>query len=110
MEILAILVGLALLSFVAATVATVWLVLRVAFWVLLLPFRLLFWLLTLPFLMLKGVLAVAGSALLALVVLAGGLFAAVLVAMAVAVPLLPILFVVFMTWAIVRLMKRPATA
>jgi hypothetical protein len=106
MGIVAILVGLAFVSFAAAAVATAWLVFRVVFWVLFLPFRLLFWALTLPFVALKGAFAVVGGALLALVVLVSGLLAAV----ALALPVFPLLFVLFMVWAVVRLMKQPATA
>lgn len=94
---LTLLAGLMILSFVlvgVAAVVTFVLVIRGVFWLLFLPFKLLAWALS---------LAVAlGGALLT------GVLVSVL-AIAVAIPLLPLACVAFVLWTFLRLMKRPAT-
>ena len=92
-----------------AVSAILWLVLRGLIFLVTLPFRLLFAVIALPLLLLKIVLmAVAAVVLFALFAAGrsagrGGLVVGVLI------PLLPILLVVGLTFAIVRLMRRPAT-
>jgi hypothetical protein len=78
---------------------------KLLFWLVLLPFRLLVWLIALPLLLLKAVALGVAGLLLGLLVVAGGVF----VAVAVIVPLLPIVLLVVLTWALVRLLRRPAT-
>ena len=88
------------LGFMMVFVACAVLALRAAIWVVLLPFRLLFGVLTLPWLLVKTIVLGAGA--LVAVVAAVGLVVALLV------PLLPLVFIGVVTWAIVRLMRRPA--
>ena len=79
------------------------------FVLLLLPFALLLWL---PFAMLRAALRLAvGLVVLPIVLTAlalGLLVAGVGVALAVVVPLLPVLVIVFCIWAVVRLSGGPA--
>jgi hypothetical protein len=87
--------------FIAAAVLFLFF-LKAVFWVILLPFRLLFWL---PLFLVKTVLVGIAGVVMTLLFVAGS----VVVALAVLVPLVPIVLLLGMTWAIVRLLRRPAT-
>jgi len=63
----------------------------------------------LPLLLLKIVLMAVAAVVLITLLAAGGLLIALGVVVGVLIPLLPILLVVGLTFAIVRLMRRPAT-
>jgi hypothetical protein len=99
-------VGLGLLLLALFIVAVV---IRVAFWLLLLPFRLIFGLLLLPFLLIKAILGGLWF------VLVGPLFAfvaivtAIVLAAALAVPLAPVLLLLFACWMIAR-SRKPTPA
>ena len=69
---------------------------------ILLPFRIIGWLLFLPLLLLKGVFGLVALPIL--------LVLGVLVALAVAVPLLPVAAGVFLIWVLVRATSSPAAA
>jgi hypothetical protein len=82
-------------------------VLKGLFWLVLLPFRLLFALLLLPFLLLKAIVAgllflIAGPlvALLAIV-------AAIVLTAALAIPLAPVLLILFAIWLLARPRRQP---
>ena len=98
---------------VAAVVSVGALVLRVAFWTVLLPVRLVFCLLFVPFWIARTVLKMAFGVILLPILLVGGLLVAVVAAIAalvaVVTPLLPLLVVGFLIWAVLRTF-RPATA
>jgi hypothetical protein len=86
---------------------------RAILWIVLLPFRIVFGLLFLPFWLAKAALKLVGLVIFVpLAVVAGGLaLIGVLLAalLAVAVPLLPILIVGGLLWAIIRsFSRRPA--
>jgi len=85
--------------------------LKFVFWIVFLPVRLLFKLLTLPFLLIKWTfLGLFGLLLapLALILVVVGLLSVVAALVA---PLLPLLVLAFIVWALVRLFKgRPAVA
>ena len=111
-------IGLFVLSVLALTGAigfalllSVALVVRVAVWVLLLPFRLLFHVLFLPFLLLKWTVRFfVGLLLLPLVLLAivlgiGGMAMAGLLLF---VPLLPVIIVGALVWLVIKAAPRPA--
>ncbi len=87
-----------------AVAATLWLVFRLAVFVVLLPFRLLFALVALPLLLLKFVFVAIGFVVLMVALAAGGL----LVTMGLLVPLLPLALVVGVVWMIVSHARRPA--
>jgi hypothetical protein len=99
-------VGIAIVGglFIAAA-ALVLFLFKLLFWLVLLPFRLFVWLLALPLLLLKAVVLGVAGVLLGLLFVAGG----ALVAVVVIVPLLPIVLLLGLTWALVRLLRRPAT-
>ena len=107
-------IGLALGAMMAVGVmvalavsAIAWFVLRGLIFLVTLPFRLLFAVIALPLLLLKIVLMAVAAVVFITLFAAGGLLIAVVVG--VLIPLLPILLVVGLTFAIVRLMRRPAT-
>ena len=82
-------------------------------WVVLLPLRLLFGLLLLPFLLLKvvgmaigGLLLLIAGPILAIALVAG----LVAVAVAVVAPLLPLLFIAFVVWFVIRASSPQAIA
>ncbi len=109
-------IGLALGAMMAVGVmvalavsAIAWFVLRGLIFLVTLPFRLLFAVIALPLLLLKIVLMAVAAAVLITLLAAGGLLIALGVVVGVLIPLLPILLVVGLTFAIVRLMRRPAT-
>ena len=83
------------------------LVIRVAFWVVLLPLRLIFGLLLLPLLLVKavlgGLLFVVAGPLIAF----ASIVAAIILAGIFAVPLAPVLLLLFALWMIGRA-RRPA--
>jgi hypothetical protein len=105
---LAALVVLAIVAFCAFSVAMV--LLKAILWIVLLPLRFVFNLLLLPLLILKaligGLMLLVAGPILLLALLAG------LVAMAAALvaPLLPLLFVAFVVWFLVRATSKPAIA
>lgn len=90
--------------FIAAA-AMFWFLIKALFWLILLPVRLLVWVIALPLLLLKAVLLSVVGLLLGLVFVVSGVF----VVLAVFVPLLPIVLFLGLTWALVRLLRRPAT-
>jgi hypothetical protein len=88
-------------------------VLKLAFWLILLPFRLLFGLLFLPFLvvgfllkLLFGVLLLPVLGVLAVVAIGGALVAGLL---AIVVPLLPVVLAGLAVFALAKYLNRPAT-
>jgi hypothetical protein len=99
---------------VAAVVSVGALILRIAFWAILLPFRILFGLLFVPFWIAKTVLKLAVGAILLPVFLIGGILFAVVAAIAAIVaiitPLLPFALVAFLLWIVFRSFARPITA
>jgi hypothetical protein len=99
-------VGLALCVLALAIVG---LVLRVLFWLILLPLRLVFGLLFLPLLLIK--LVVGGLLLLIVGPLFGfaSIVAAIVLAAALALPLAPVLLLLFAMWMVTR-SRRPAVA
>jgi len=106
----AVVVLLALAGLVVIGLAIALLVLRLLLWIVLLPFKLLFWALALPLALLKAALLAVVAVVGGVVVIVGGLALALTAAVALVVPLLPLAFLVLVTWALVRLMKRPAHA
>lgn len=101
-------VGLAL----AALMGVVFLVVKIAFWTVLLPFRILFKVLMIPvWLTLGAVGVVAGTALLPiLLVVAAGVvvIGAISALLALLVPAIPFVLLGLMVWALMR--KGPAVA
>ena len=97
---------------VAAVVSVGVFVLRMAFWMVLLPLRMLFGLLFVPFWIAKTVLKVAfGVLLLPLMLIVGGVLAvaAFLAALvAVVTPLVPLLILGLLIWVVARSFRRPA--
>jgi hypothetical protein len=97
-------------ALVFAVVGAVFAVLRFVFWLVFLPIRLAFKLLFLPLLLIKwlivGAVGVLAAPLLLVLFVVGGL--ALLVA--IITPLLPVLFAGFLVWALIHLVRRPATA
>ena len=83
---------------------------KLLFWLVLLPLRLVWFALTLPFLL----LGLAFKLVVGVVLLPVFLFAAVVgaaaVAFALALPLLPLVVLAVFVWAIVKLAARPAVA
>jgi len=110
LTLLAVLVGLTLLAFFAAGLVVLALVARLVFWLLFLPFKLLFWLLSVPFLVIKFLLWPVAGLLLLVGLAAGAVLLGVSLAVALAVPLVPLAALVFVIWALLRLMRRPAAA
>lgn len=90
---------------VAAIVTTVALVLKLAFWLVLLPFRVGFYLLFFPLWLVRSAFKLVGVAIVLPIVL---LVAVIGIAVAVLVPLLPVLVVGVLIWAVVRAFRRPA--
>jgi hypothetical protein len=109
---LASLIFLALI--VAAVVAVGALILRVAFWAILLPFKIVFGLLFLPFWIGKTLLRLAFGVVLVPVLLVGGILVAFVAAIAAIVaiitPLLPFAIVAFLIWMVFRSFGRPVAA
>jgi hypothetical protein len=95
---------------VAIAVSIGVLLLQALFWLVTLPFRLLFWAISVPLFLLKALVLMVGTVLAGGVLIIGGLALAVTLLVAVALPLLPLAFVVFVTWALVRMMRRPVAA
>jgi hypothetical protein len=95
---------------VAIAVSIGVLLLQARFWLVTLPFRLLFWAISVPLFLLKALVLMVGTVLAGGVLIIGGLALAVTLLVAVALPLLPLAFVVFVTWALVRMMRRPVAA
>jgi hypothetical protein len=99
-------IELGLLVFVAfavlAVITVAGVVLKTAFWLLFLPIRLIFWLVMLPLLIVKGVLGgivmLVLAPIVALVVLASLIAAAI----AIVVPLLPLIAIGVVIWLVVR--------
>ena len=82
-------------------------VLKGLFWLVLLPFRLLFAVLLLPFLLLKAIFGgllflIAGPLVLLLAIVA-----AIVLTAALAVPLAPVLLVLFAIWLLARPRRQP---
>jgi len=82
-------------------------VLKGLLWLVLLPFRLLFALLLLPFLLIKAIIAgllflVAGPIFAVLAIVA-----AVVLTAALAIPLAPVLLVLFAVWMLARPRRQP---
>ena len=106
---------LALLVFVTMGViafiglALLMVALKMVFWVAFLPFRLLFGVLTLPFLLLRLILGVIAGLIGGVVLLVGAVVFVVVALATILAPLLPIAFVVLVTWAIVKLLSRPSS-
>ena len=109
---LASLIFLALI--VAAVVSVGVLIVRIAFWAILLPFKIVFGLLFLPFWIGKTLLRVALGAVLVPVFLVGGILLALVAAIAAIVaiitPLLPLAIVAFLIWMVFRSFGRPVAA
>jgi hypothetical protein len=108
------LASLVMLAFVVASVVAVGaLLLRLVFFVILLPVRLVFGLLFIPFWIAKTVLKVAvGALMLPIFLVGGGLLAAVVAIgalVALVAPLVPLLIVGLLIWAVFRSF-RPAVA
>lgn len=95
---------------VAIAVSIGVLLLQALFWLVTLPFRLLFWAISVPLFLLKALVLMVGAVLAGSALIIGGLALAVTLLVAVVLPLLPLAFVVFVTWAIVRMMRRPVAA
>jgi hypothetical protein len=107
MTALAVISALVAVGIVTAILFTLWILLQVVVWLVLLPFRLLFALVTWPLAIVKGVVGVLVGGVLLVV----GLVAAVVVAVSmVAALLLPLALVALAVWALVRLTRRPAVA
>ena len=105
--------GLALFAGAMTAAATLlvvgmFLLMKAVLWLVLLPFRLLFLALALPLILINVVVGIVGGVLLLTFLAIGGVLVAIL--LAVVAPLLPLAFLVLVTWALVRLMKRPAAA
>ena len=105
--------GLALFAGAMTAAATLlvvnlFLLMKAVLWLVLLPFRLLFLALALPLLLINVVVGIVGGVLLATFLAIGGVLVAIL--LAVVAPLLPLALLVLGTWALFRLMKRPAAA
>ena len=96
---------------VAAVVSVGALIVRAAFWALLLPFKLLFAVLFVPFWIAKTVLRLAFGLMLLPVLLLGGILVAIVAAIAAFVaiitPLLPFAIIGFLLWAVLRSFSRP---
>jgi hypothetical protein len=105
---LAFAVGLGVMAALALS-AVVWFVFHAIVWLVLLPFRLLGAILTLPFLLLKVLLAIVVG-VVAFGLALGGIVLVAALTTALVAPILPLLLVVGLTWAVVRLMRRPAAA
>lgn len=99
-----------LAGIVFAVFAISLILLKMVLWIVLLPIRLLLGIILLPLLLFKaiggGILLLVLGPIVALALVAG----AVAVAAALVVPLLPLLFVAFVVWLLVRASGRPALA
>ena len=95
-----------ILALAGAALGLIWILIRSLMWLILLPFRLLFALLALPFLLLKFILLAIGGVVGVTLAVAGG----VLVLFAIVLPLLPLLALGAIIWAIATAGSRPATA
>jgi hypothetical protein len=99
-------IELGLLAGVACVVFAVAMVLVAAvktlLWLVLLPLRLLFYVLLLPLLLIKAIVGGLLFVVLGPILIVGFLIAAVAAIVAFAVPLLPVLFVAFLIWLLVR--------
>ncbi len=96
----------------AAVVSVGALILRAAFWAILLPFKIVFGLLFVPFWIGKTVLKLTFGLVLVPVFLVGGILLAIVAALAAIVaiitPLLPFAIVAFLLWMVLRSFGRPA--
>lgn len=102
LTILMVLIGGALAAGLVLVKAVVWLVV--------LPFRLLFYVLLLPLVLIKVVLAGLLMLVVAPVLVIAAVLGALAVAAAILVPLLPLAFIGFAIWMVVRLSRgAPAT-
>jgi hypothetical protein len=102
---------LALLATILFAVAMAGLVLlKVVVWIVLLPFRLLFGLLILPLLLVKALAGAVALILMGPILLVTLLAGAVAAAVALLVPLLPLIVVGALIWFLVRASQRPAIA
>lgn len=95
-----------LLAFAAAVVGVVWVLVRSLMWLILLPFKLLFALIAVPFLLLKFILLAIGGVVGVTLAVAGGL----LMLFAIVLPLVPLLALGALIWAIATAGQRPAAA
>ncbi len=103
-----------MLAFLLVAVVSVGaLIVRMAFFLLLLPFKLVFGLLFVPFWIAKTVLKLAVGAVVLPIVLVGGVLLAVVAAagalLALLAPLVPLVIVGLLIWAVFRSF-RPAVA
>jgi hypothetical protein len=105
----AFLAGAAVVAVLVTAALAFALVLRVLFWLVLLPFKLLFWLLAAPFMLVK-VAALSLGGVLAVVLGVAAVAIGLAFALIVALPLIPLLLIAFVAWVFLRLMKRPAAA
>jgi hypothetical protein len=80
-------------------------VLRLAFWLLFLPFRLVGWLLYLPLLLVKLVIGVVAAVLTPIVAVVAAVLAAVVAA--VFLPFFPVLLIAGLVWLVVKASRRP---
>ena len=97
---------------VLAVVGVVFMVLRIAFWAIFLPFRLLFKLMWLPIGLIGGAFSLAAGAALIPILLVVGLIVAVVSAIAaliaLVVPMIPFILLGLTIWAFMR--RRPSVA
>lgn len=77
-------------------------ILKLIFWIVLLPFRLLFWLLLLPFLLFKAVIGFLALVLVGPLVLLALVASAIAAALALLVPLLPLVALGLLIWLLVK--------
>jgi len=100
-------VGLTLFAIVLGIAMVIGLVVRGLFWLVLLPLKIIFAVLLLPLLLLKvilgGLLFVIGGPLFAF----ASIVAAIVLAATLALPLAPVLLLLFVAWMVTR-SRRPA--
>jgi hypothetical protein len=104
------LAGLVVLALIA-TAAVLGSLVRVAFWILFLPFRVVGWVLFLPLLLLKIVVGVLGAILTPVIAVVAAVLAALVAGLF--VPLIPVLVIAFFVWLVVRIARpspRPAAS
>ena len=81
-------------------------VVRLALWLLWLPFRMVGWLLFLPLLLIKLVIGVVAAVLTPVVAVVAATLAAIVAGLF--LPLLPVLVIAGFVWLLVKAMRRPS--
>ena len=101
-------VFIVMIAWAAVTAAAV--LIKLAVWLVLLPFRALFAILFLPLLLIKALVSGLFMLVAVPVLAIAGVVAALALAAALLVPALPIVLIAFLVWFVIRATQRPAVA